>query len=192
MRDDRSEQSIFRLFAELLDYPKPGLGAWARQAGALLGGGNSDAMRILEDFACITDRTPLGQLEEVYTGLFELNALCHPYVGYHLFGETYKRSVFMLGLKERYSAQGFSVDPELPDHLTALLRYISVCNDPVMIDELVRDALLPALDKMIASESNDQPMSGMTAAYHRLLQALQTVLQMHLSESADIPTVVAA
>jgi nitrate reductase assembly molybdenum cofactor insertion protein NarJ len=31
--------------------------------------------------------TPASRLEEIYTGTFDLNLVCFPYPGYHLFGE---------------------------------------------------------------------------------------------------------
>jgi nitrate reductase delta subunit len=183
------EHYVFQLFAALVDYPKMGLGALAREAGALVAASSPDAARLLAAFANFADEIPLGRLEEIYTGVFELNALCHPYVGYHLFGETYKRSVFLLGLKERYAVQDFAVEPELPDHLTAMLRFLSVCDDLDTMDECVADALLPALEKMIAPDSAGEPASEASAAYCGLLQALQLVLQKRcsrISETLDL------
>lgn len=179
------EHYVFQLFAELLDYPKSGLGALARQAGTLVAATSPDAARLLAEFANFADGIPLGRLEEIYTGVFELNARCHPYVGYHLFGETYKRSVFLLGLKERYAVQGFAAEPELPDHLAAMLRFLSICDDLDMMDECVRDALLPALEKMIVPDSADEPEGEAGAAYGRLLQALQIVLQNRCSQMPE-------
>ena len=178
------EHSTFQLFGELLDYPKPGLCAMAREAEALVAARNPDAARLLAAFAEFAAETPLGQLEEIYTGVFELNAQCHPYVGYQLFGETYKRSVFLLGLKERYAAQGFAVEHELPDHLVPMLRFLSVCDAPEVIDELVRDALAPAIAKMVGAPAENEPLEEEPpaqqrgrAGYQQLLRALQLALE---------------
>ena len=42
----------------------------------------------------------MGKLQEVYSGFFDLNSICHPYIGYQLFGENYKRSIFLVELKK--------------------------------------------------------------------------------------------
>jgi len=39
-------------------------------------------------------------MEELYTRTFDLQAVCSPYVGYQLFGDSYKRGIFMARLNE--------------------------------------------------------------------------------------------
>ena len=65
------------------------------QAATLLG--------VFRDFA---EEHPLGKLQEVYSGFFDLNSICHPYIGYQLFGENYKRSVFMCRTQEELPRRG--------------------------------------------------------------------------------------
>jgi nitrate reductase delta subunit len=82
-------------------------------------------------------------------------------VGYHLFGETYKRSVFLLGLKQRYRALGFAMDAaELPDRLSVVLRFLACCPDDALRDELIDEAVLPALGRMSAADRASQPPAG--------------------------------
>ena len=45
-------------------------------------------------------------------------------------------------------AEGFVEDGELADHLLVLLRFLEVCGDEALADELVDDAILPALDRI--------------------------------------------
>ncbi len=66
----------------------------------------------------------------------------------------------MVGLKERYKAYDFVVEGELPDHLAVMLRYLSLCEDDVQVAEIIRDAMVPALERMVkrpADAAEDAP-----------------------------------
>ncbi|MCG3188952.1 MAG: hypothetical protein LKCHEGNO_01185 [Burkholderiaceae bacterium] len=142
-------QRMLGLFADLLDYPQPGLARKAVECEALLHAVAPEAAALLGDFRGFAEESPLGRLEEVYSGFFDLNPICHPYLGYQLFGENYKRSSFLLGLKERYRAEAFDASPnEIPDRLSIVLRFIVHSNDGEGADALVREGLLPALKRM--------------------------------------------
>ena len=180
---DSTARRVLALFARLLDYPAPGLDDTAHECAALAADHSPEAAALLRGFQDFVEATPLGQLEEIYTGVFELNAAFYPYVGYHLFGETYKRSVFLLELKQRYAAHGFVSGSELADHVAVLLRFVSICTDAALGEEILRDALLPALDKMIGKAENDLAeedapvQSRGRAAYQQLLCALRLAAQ---------------
>lgn len=143
---------LFRLFAGLLDYPGPELPATVRRCAELLSLACPAAAEALARFADFVERTSPAGLEELYIRAFELGAAYCPYVGHHLFGESYKRSVFLVRLKERCRAVELALDGELPDHLTVLLRFLAVCPQREEGEELIREALLPALDTMLRLE----------------------------------------
>ncbi len=185
MYDDAQTRRLFQLFATLFDYPKPGFATAASESAARLALDEPEAAQLLREFATLAAATPLGQMEESYTGVFELNPALCPYIGYHLFGETYKRSVFLLALKEQYRAHDFDAGIELPDHLSVMLRFLSQCSDPAIVAETIEEALLPALEKMQSESAGAEGDSdevviagGITAeSYRRVLYALQLVLE---------------
>jgi nitrate reductase delta subunit len=190
---------LFQHLAELLEYPQPGLVGVVRECEALISqvsslpisGKNHDnrsAAVLLREFRTFVEATPLGRLEEIYSGTFDLDAACHPYVGYHLFGESYKRSVFLLELKERYRARGFDVpENELPDHLAVLLRFLAITDDVTLAGEIIHEALLPALERMMGKAKSAGYDEGETPEpphnrrqynpYRGILEALELVLQ---------------
>ncbi len=180
-----TERRIFECFAAMLDYPQPGLVETIRDCESLIEADHPAAAAALREFRAIVSTTALSRLEEVYIGTFELDATLHPYVGYHLFGESYKRSVFLLGLKERFRADGFTAEPELPDHLAVLLRFFAVTSHRGAAEELIDEALLPVFSQIMGSadESADpgdaEQMERQTGRqiYRRVLRALQDVLQ---------------
>jgi nitrate reductase delta subunit len=91
--------------------------------------------------------------------------VCYPYIGYQLFGETYKRGEFLALLNARYREAGFVVEGELPDHLSVILRYLSRTWDAA----LVQEGVVPALTKML-DQLPENP-------YRHLLRAVLAVLQ---------------
>ncbi len=161
MTNDAVDRRILQLFADILEYPRTGLTESARKCAALMASKDAQTGALLAKFQTFVEGNSVERMQEVYSTTFDLNATYHPYVGYHLLGETYKRSAFLLQLKEHYQAQGFVADEkELPDHLVVVLRYLSVSNDGEMTEELVREALVPALKKMLKenkkADSSDQ------------------------------------
>ncbi|MBI2862426.1 MAG: nitrate reductase molybdenum cofactor assembly chaperone [Chloroflexi bacterium] len=186
MAQEASEGRVMGLFAKMLGYPEPGLPEVVRECEALLLPGSEEATALLSRFRRFVEGTPLGRQEEIYTGTFELDPACYPYVGYHLFGETYKRSVFLLELKERYRAQGFVIENELPDHLAVLLWFLATTEDAVLAREIIHEALLPALERMMGKAKSagyeDGPVEPKESPrrdhpYSGVLEALQLVLQ---------------
>jgi len=181
---------IFHLFATLLDYPRRSLSGVADECAALISGRNPEAALLLREFESFAERTALTRLEEIYTGVFELDATCHPYAGYHLFGESYKRSAFLLGLKERYRPYQIQCGSELPDHLAVMLRYLAANRDAADSEEIIREALHPALRKMLKNKDDDPPDPDIPKPpargdeYRGVLQALRSVLLTLVADDA--------
>ncbi len=181
------ERRLFALFADVFEYPGPRVARAVRECEALVAPRSVEAAALLGEFRAFVERTPLARLEEVYTGTFDLDAACHPYVGYHLFGETYKRSVFLVGLRERYRKIGYQDGGELPDHLAVLLRFLALTDDAVLAEEIVREALLPALDRMTGSDDADPEVAGHEPKpkhYQPVLRALHIALGGEVARAA--------
>lgn len=179
----RVQQRIFHLLAEILEYPRADLTGAVRECAALLSLEYPEAAASLREFQDFVADTPLGRQQEVYTLTFDLDATCHPYVGHHLFGESYKRSAFMLGLKERYQKVGLETGHEVADHLALLVRFLSLCHDPAELEVIIRDALLPALKQMLKQkdevETEGEKLVAGKVEKPRVYQAaLEALLQM--------------
>ncbi len=196
MTDQAIERRMFRCLAQLLEYPQPGLVGAAQECQALMSPTCPEAAALLHQFYACAEEAPLGHMQETYTATFDLDAVCQPYVGYHLFGETYKRSVFLLGLKQCYQAHGFTVEAELPDHLAVMLHFLETCDDATVAEELIGEALLPALERMIGksdegagAEGDERHVpSSDRLVYLLLLQAARLVLQQHLMHNEEPAT----
>lgn len=142
----------FQLFADLLDYPGEGLLAELREREDGVSALSPEAWALLAEFRALVQTVPLGRLQEIYSGIFDLAPDCCPYVGHHLFGESYKRSVFLVELKKRYRDGRFDSGEELPDHLAVMLRFLGMCESASAVRELIEEAMLPAVSHMLGEQ----------------------------------------
>ena len=70
------------------------------------------------------ERTPLTALSADYVATFDQRKKCCLYLTYYAHGDTRKRGMALLALKQRYAAAGLALrDDELPDHLAVALEY---------------------------------------------------------------------
>ena len=179
------ERRIFHLLANLLTYPRSELSDTAATCAALLAPDYADAAACLREFQESVVDVPVSRLQEIYTVTFDLDAVCHPYVGHHLFGESYRRSAFMLGLKERYQKVSLHTGSEVADHLALLVRFLSLCEDPDESEAIMQDALVPALRKMVKEKDEVETEGEKLIAgrvqkprvYQAILEALLRVLR---------------
>ena len=193
---------IFACFAEMLDYPRPDLVRTVLRATEMAPADGGQTSALLESFCDFLRMTPAGRLEEIYTATFDFAGAFHPYIGHHLLGDSYQRSALLVGLKERYRACGVEAGSELPDHLTVVLRFLAACGDAELRQELISEALLPALNKMLSGEQADCASDqadgqglveiGKSAteepeasAYRLVLQALKMVLEPRRLDAND-------
>jgi len=164
------DNAVLETFAGLLEYPRGGEAELAAEGASALAGVHPEAASLLGGVRAFLAETTLARAEEVFTATFDLQATCAPYAGVHLFGEGYKRRVFLAGLSAMYSSRGFSAGQELPDHVTVLLRFLAGPADEEEARILVEDGLAPALTKMIETFAD----SG--NPYGDVLRALRMVL----------------
>jgi nitrate reductase molybdenum cofactor assembly chaperone NarJ/NarW len=172
----QNHQDICRQFADLLSYPTAEVQQTTAACKEMLKQLRPEAAAQLQSFTEFLVTTDRGRVEEIYTSTFELQPICHPYVGYQLCGESQRRALFLMKLNELYRQHGYNPGSELPDHISELLRFIGSSSDQNCCRELIEDGLLPAVEKIISGiENNDHP-------YKWLLKALQD----YLTESSAV------
>lgn len=182
MRSFLPERGTLDMFADLLAYPSGSETDIAAKGASDLSGEFPEAAALLGEVRSFFADTPRERAEEIFTATFDLQAACAPYVGFHLFGEGYKRRIFLAGMNALYTSRGFPAGGELPDHIAVVLRFLASSTANEQTREIVEDGLIPALPKMIGKfEDARNP-------YGNVLRALQSVLLPgHQGEAAEDP-----
>lgn len=180
--------------AELFDFPGPELAPRGRALLDFLREDYPDAALEVEQFLdAIPERTL--DLQELHTRTFDVQAMTTLDIGYVLFGDDYKRGALLSNLNQEHSRAQNDCRGELADHLPNLLRLIPKLKDQDLLEELVREILVPALMLMIREFEPERigkknanyrkhyktlidPAPGSdTTIYCRTLKALMQVLE---------------
>lgn len=168
-------QQIYLRFGDLLDYPGPELAHQARACAELLAREVPTAAHRLGPFLEAVEQTPLGRMEEIYTGTFDVNPACYIFAGYILFGESFKRGKFLVQLQERYRERGFSAGNELADHMAVIFRFLATLDpNEDLARELRETCLVPVLQQMNAGF---KPDTAQPNPYASVLRAILTTLE---------------
>jgi len=159
------------LASRLLTYPAPGYGsdlrAFRDACEALELAGASD----LGPLVTLAEGSPVERLQELFTQTFDLTPSCALEVGWHLFGEDYARGEFLARARGLLRTHGIAEGHELPDHLASLLALLPNL-DPDTASDLVREAVVPAIDKMVTGlDRLESPFSPLLRVLRRLLVA---------------------
>ncbi|TAM78755.1 MAG: hypothetical protein EPN47_20440 [Acidobacteria bacterium] len=173
-------REIYSLFARVLDYPTPEFSAQVRELVLQVGPLSREAAEFLGKFAAESQVMTTGQLQELYTGTFDMRPDRTMNLGCHLFGEDMRRNVFMTELKRRMEARQVQMGSELPDHLSLVLELLAREESEGETQTLIADCLEPALTRLLSTFD-----AAGTDLYARLLQGLETFLRGDQARSAS-------
>ena len=174
---DDTAGTLYNLFADLLAYPTPAILQQTKECLSQLPESHPETASALEKFLHGMQQSTLEKMEELYTVTFDMQPVCYPYIGYQLFGESYKRGAFMAQLNEAYHGSGYSAGQELPDHLSVVLRFLGLDTENRQGDfcqALLNEGLTPDLGKMLRAfgTRSENPYVGLLSALQSFL--LQT------------------
>ena len=138
------------LFSKILEYPTQNLKEDVEQCAQNLKSYGSSNVRYLQKFSNNIQQIPFSKLEELYTQHIDFNPSSSLYVGYHLFGDSYKRSKFLVQLRTIYKQSNFvEKGAELPDCLTVILQYFGEHSyDSEDSRLIIKESLIPSLKKI--------------------------------------------
>ena len=162
----------YKKLADLLEYPDDD---WASMMESYASADSADAFT---KFRTGAEQLSLSDLQELYTRTFDLNPVCALEVGYHLFGENYKRGEFLAHLRETETPFDLGQDHQLPDYLPVLLRLLTKLEDDDLRASLMSECLLPALSKMLkAFGDGENP-------YRHLIELTRAALRLEVGASS--------
>ena len=115
--------------------------------------------------------TPGGDLRADYVATFDLRKRCSPFLTYYAHGDTRRRGMALLRLKQAYAAAGLRlVDDELPDHLAVMLEFAAARPDQGRALLIEHRAGLELL--RLALDETGSPWAGVLASVSATLPAL--------------------
>jgi nitrate reductase molybdenum cofactor assembly chaperone len=172
MAEEITTQSIYARLADLLDYPREGCPSLIESCGELVSGESPEISDAFTNFREGVVTLSLSELQEVYTRTFDLSPVCALDIGYHLFGENYKRGVFLANLRETEAPFDLGQEHQLPDYLPVLLRLVARLEDEELRGSLISECLIPALEKMLKTLSEgENPYRHLIAAVNAVLKS---------------------
>jgi nitrate reductase delta subunit len=167
---------VYEVLASSLEYPGADWGA--RLEGCLdwLTVGEPEVARQFNRYSQRVKDLPIEKLEELYTRTFDLNPVCTLDIGYHVFGENYKRGELLAKLRETEEPFELGQANQLPDHLPVLLRLLPKLEDEELRLSLIAEILVPALGKML------QALIQTNNPYRDLIETISSALKNEAPE----------
>lgn len=167
----KEEIQMFDSVAEILEYPTLEWPVRLEKAIEMTGTTGLDGSALLTEFKSGSDPLNLTELQELYTRTFDLNPVCALEIGYHLFGEDYKRGEFLAKMRESENPYQLGQERQLPDFLPVVLRLLGKMDDAELRASLIGYCMLPAFKKMnTAFDKGENP-------YGRIILFLTKVLK---------------
>jgi nitrate reductase delta subunit len=163
------EREALALVAACLEYPSAVTPSLARRAAERAAGDHIALARALWDLAVWLETAPLGEAEERYTALFDLDPVCTLHVGYQVFGDTYPRGAFIAHMARELRQAGVGRGSDLPDFLPVVLRLLAVIGADEA-EPLLEVVVRPALAKM------SQALTGSRSPWSDVIRALPELL----------------
>jgi nitrate reductase molybdenum cofactor assembly chaperone len=170
-------KAIHEILADIVEYPTSDSPLSLAERDVLLHCESqlfvNDVIRFIHDSEALS----LCERQELYARTFDLNPACALEIGYHLFGENYKRGVFLANLRQTEEPFAVGQANQLPDYLPVLLRLLVKLDEQELRASLIAECLLPALEKMLkAFGESENP-------YRYLLKAICTLLESEVTAS---------
>ena len=169
---------VMDAFARLFLYPDQHTSQAAELLFVVLSGEIPEAASELSTFGAFLEQHEPWEVEEAFTGTFDVNPTCALEVGWHLFGEEYARGMFLVRMREEMRKYGLAESTELPDHISHVLSVVaSMPEDEATA--FVKACVQPAITKM-----NDA-LAEKETPYRHVLSALSTVIRQKWGEGKD-------
>jgi nitrate reductase delta subunit len=169
---------LYERLADLLEYPGGDWGVQFETCKRQVSAESPDLASDFLEFCRKVGNLSVAELQEFYTRTFDLNPVCALEIGYHVFGENYKRGVLLAKLRETESPYGLGQDHQLPDYLPVLLRLLVRLEDVELRSALISEFMIPAVEKMVEALSRTQN------PYADLMKVLSRALDLDVRQTS--------
>jgi nitrate reductase molybdenum cofactor assembly chaperone len=170
---------VLDAFARLLTYPDQHTGQAAELLYIILAGEIDEAARAVAEFGGFLEQHENWEVEEAFTGTFDVNPTCALEVGWHLFGEEYARGLFLVRMREEMRKYELGESTELPDHISHVLAIVASMPEDKAA-KFVTACVQPAVEKM------NEALSDKDTPYRHVMAALASVMEQKWGECKSI------
>ena len=160
---------VMDAFARLLTYPDQHTSQAAELLFIVLQGEISDAANDISQFGAFLEQHEPWQVEEAFTGTFDVNPACALEVGWHLFGEEYARGMFLVRMREELRKYDLPESAELTDHISHVLAVVASMPDDKAA-KFVTACVQPAVEKM------NEALAEKDSPYRHVISSLASVI----------------
>lgn len=167
-----SDLTHYTALAEIFRYPKNEMNAFIGAWKNIIATYDPKLMLKLDPFIAHILEKPLSFQQEYYISTFDVQAVCFLDIGYILYGEDYKRGVFLVNIKREQELAGNDCGTELADHLPNILTLLPKLKDVDLAEELIYSLLIPTLKEMISKFRSN------TNLHKELLELLVAIMEM--------------
>ncbi len=168
-----------RTLSYLLSYPDDQTIEAAELLYIILQGELPEAAQNISEFGAFAEQQGIRDLEEAFTGTFDVNPACALEIGWHLFGEEYARGLFLVRMREELRKYGVEESAELPDHIAHVLAVVAAMPDDEA-GRFVSACVLPAVKKM------HQALADTDTPYRHVVSCLAQVLNHVWGEGGSL------
>lgn len=181
-----TEREIYSYLADILSYPKENIGEVVQECYQALLNHPRYPKEVAESMKTFGDeikKISLDDLEGVYSYTFELTADYTLDLGYFLF-EGFKRTNFLVSLKQMYKANEFPFDAiakgELPDNLVILLKFMAGLKDEKLKKELRESIVIKAVEKLA---KNFESKKDQYSQYRHVIKTVMSVIDLDVKQA---------
>ena len=168
----------YKLLAEMFRYPTGDLKDYSEKWKDIISLYDASLTAKLDPFITHINERTLPFQQEYYISTFDVQAVCFLDIGYVLYGEDYKRGIFLVNIKKEQIKAENDCGSELPDHLPNILTLLPKISDAELAEELIYSLLIPALHEMILKFRDTHNL------YKGLLEILVKIMETDFSVSA--------
>lgn len=161
----------YTALAEIFRYPTTEMNSFIGAWKDIIAKYDPEMMLKLETFITHIQEKPISVQHEYYISTFDVQAVCFLDIGYIIYGEDYKRGVFLVNMKREQELAGNDCGVELADHLPNILTLLPKLKDTDLAEEMVYSLLIPTLKEMISKFRSNVNL------YKGLLEILVAIME---------------
>ena len=170
------DRKVYDALSRLIGYPRAGFHEACEEWLSIVHKQSPQTREILEPFHSFLMDHSVEELEEFYSRTFDNSHAAALEIGWHLFGESYKRGAHLVHMRSLLREHDIEEGGERPDHLCSVLAILARC-DATLAREIAGQMVGPAVKKICISLAADQN------PYESALDAVLEIINLHVQET---------